>query len=138
MSRTSPAQLEMARHVLACEGAGGGAEECAEAARRVFEKLHAHLAPLVGSAGVQALLVRSAKLTHGEPRGMDVTFVETSAKLREFLRALEPTVATETAAAYFGAFLALLATFVGERLTIQVLRGAWPTIEEASPSERRE
>ena len=45
---------------------GVNAEECAAAAWRVYEKLNARLAPLLGSAGVQALLVRSAKLASTE------------------------------------------------------------------------
>jgi hypothetical protein len=138
MNRTSPAQLERARHLLSSEGADGSAAGCAEAAGRIFEKLHARLAPLVGAAGVQALLVRSATLAHGDLGPLDTAVVETPAKLRDFLRAQEPAIACETATTYFGAFLALMATFIGERLTTQVLRGAWPTIEDVAPKERRE
>lgn len=63
MNRPSAAQLEKARRLLLDEGAAGSAGECAPAAGRVYDKLHGHLDPLLGAAGVQALLVRSAKLT---------------------------------------------------------------------------
>jgi len=63
MSKSSATQVEKARRLLASEGAPwSSSEECAAAAWRVYEKLNARLAPLLGSAGVQALFVRSAKL----------------------------------------------------------------------------
>ncbi len=131
----SPAQIERARRLLAHEGAAGGADEAATAAGRVYDKLDAHLAPLLGAAGVQALLARSAKLTQGEFSFLTVAGPDGSKKLRECLRAQDPAVATESAAALFGAFFTLLTTFIGERLTVQALRRAWPQIEEMSPTE---
>ena len=136
MNRPSPAQLETARRLLVHEGAAGSAGECATAAGRVYDKIHAHLGPLLGAAGVQLLLVRSAKLTQPEFSFLDVAVVEDSTKLRERLQAQDPAVATESAAALFATFFALVTTFIGERLTTQVLRRAWPTIEEA-PMETR-
>ena len=62
---------------------------------------------------------------------------EGSTKLRACLQALDPAVATEAAAALFGTFLELITTFIGERLTIQVLRSAWPTIEDTAPRETK-
>ena len=34
-----------------------------------------------------------------------------------------------------GTFLDLIITFIGDRLTVQVLRGAWPAIDETAPRE---
>jgi hypothetical protein len=51
------------------------------------------------------------------------------------LQAQDPAVATESAAALFGTFFALITAFIGERLTTQILRRAWPTIEETAPRE---
>ena len=127
--------MEVARRLLAHEGVVGGADGYAGAAGRVYEKLHAHLAPLVGPAGVQALLVRSVKLRHTEFSFLEVAVLDSSTTLRECLQAQEPAVAIESAAALFGTFFALINTFIGERLTAQVLRSAWPTIEEASLRE---
>ena len=121
--------------MLAHEGAAGDVDEAATAAGRVYDKLDAHLAPLLGAAGVQALLARSAKLTQGEFSFLTVAGPDGSKKLRECLRAQDPAVATESAAALFGAFFTLLTTFIGERLTVQALRRAWPQIEEMSPTE---
>ena len=135
MNRTSPVQVERARRLLAHEGAAGSADEAAVAAGRVYDKLDAHLAPLLGAAGVQALLVRSATLTQGEFPFLTVAGPDASTKLRECLRAQDPSVATESAAALFGTFFTLITTFIGERLAVQALRRAWPKIEETAPME---
>jgi hypothetical protein len=121
--------------LLAREGAAGGADEWATAAGRVYDKLDAHLAPLLGSAGVRALLVRSAQLTQSDFSFLAAAFPENSTKLRECLKAQDPAVAAESAAALFGTFFTLITTFIGERLTTQALRSAWPTIEEMAPTE---
>ena len=138
MDRPSPAQMERARRLLAHEGASAAAHESATAAGRVYDKLHVHLAPLVGKAGVQALFVRSAKLAQGEFACLaEASFHENSAKLRKCLEAQDPAVARESAAALFGTFFDLLTTFIGERLTTQALRSAWPTIEAMAPEENK-
>jgi hypothetical protein len=137
LNRPNPAQLEQARRLLAHEAAAGSTDGLATtAACRVYDKLHAHLAPLVGVAGVQLLFARSAKLAQGEFAFFaEISIFEDSTKLRERLQAQDPAVATESAAALFGTFFALLTTFIGERLTGQVLRSAWPTLDEAAPRE---
>jgi hypothetical protein len=132
----SPAQLSTARRLLAQEGADSGADgAAATAAGRVYDKLHAHLAPLVGSIGVQSLFVRSAKLTPDEFAVLtEVSILEGSTKLREHWQG--SAVDAEAAAALFANFLSLLTTFIGERLVIQALRSAWPTIEDG-PREKK-
>ena len=139
MKQPSPAQLEKARRLLAHEGAASSAEDgAAAAAGRVYDKLHAHLAPLLGVIGVQSLFVRSAKLTSGEFSGLaEVSILEGSEKLREHLQARGSAGDVDSAAVLFGTFFALLTTFVGERLVTQVLRSAWPTIEETAPRETK-
>ena len=131
--------MERARQLLAHEAAAGSADaRAATAAGRVYDKLHAHLAPLVGDAGVQLLFVRSAKLAQGDFAWLtEVSILEGSTKLRECLQAQDPPIATESAAALFGTFFALLTTFIGERLTTQVLRRAWPTIDVTATEETR-
>lgn len=104
--------------LLAYERATSGADDSAAAVTsRVYDRLHGHLAPLLGGTGVQLLLARSAKVTSGERAGPGAVGD------------------AESAAALLGTFLALLTTFIGERLVTQVLRSAWPTIEEATSGE---
>jgi len=135
MTSGTATQTERVRRLLAHEGAvRGSVAACAEAACRVYDKSHAHLAPLLGSAGVRALLIRSVKLTQGEFPFLDVALVDSATKLRDCLNAQEATVAAESAEALFATFFALITTFIGERLTTQTLRRAWPTIEDLAPS----
>jgi hypothetical protein len=140
MSRPSATQVEKARRLLASEGATwSSSEECAAAAWRVYEKLNARLAPLLGATGVQALFVRSAKLTQADFASLaEVATPEGLTKLGSCLQALDPAIAAEAAATLFGTFLELIGTLIGERLTVVVLRSAWPAIEETAPRETRE
>lgn len=123
--------------MLAHEGAADSADEWATAAARVYDKLHAHLDPLLGVAGVQALLVRSAKLAHGEFACLEFAALASSTKLRESLQAQDVAVASGSAVALFDNFFALITAFIGERLTSQVLRSAWPTHDETEPGETK-
>lgn len=138
MTEASTTQTGRAALLLAHEGATGSAVECAAAAGRVYDKLHVHLRPLLGSAGVEALLGRSIKLTQRQFHFLEASVVESSTTLCESLRVQDPAVAMEAAAVLFGTFLALMTTFVGERLTTQALRRAWPTIEDMAPSNTAE
>ena len=139
MGRPNVTQLENAMRLLASEGSPwSSSEECAAAAWRVYEKLNARLAPLLGSSGVQALFVRSAKLTKAEFPSLDeVAAPEGLTRLGSCLQALDPAIGAEAAAALFGAFLDLIFTLIGERLAVLVLRSAWPAIEETAPRETK-
>jgi hypothetical protein len=140
MTKPSAAQIERAKRLLASEGSSAGrSAESAAAVGRVYDKLDAHLAPLLGRAGVQALFARSAKVSYGglaSPAELAAA-LENSTTLSAWLRSLDPAVAAETAAVLFGAFLELITTFIGERLTVQVLRSAWPTMEETEATENK-
>jgi hypothetical protein len=137
LTAPNPEQMATARRLLVHEGANGGAAKCAEAAGRIYEKLYAHLAPIVGAAGVRALLVRSARLARNDFAFFESGVVQGPQQLRDLLQAQDPAVATEAAAALFGTFFALITTFIGERLTTQVLRRAWPTFDDAAQMETR-
>jgi len=138
-SGRSATQVERAKRLLASEGdSGNNADECASAAWRVYEKLNVRLVPLLGSAGVDALFVRSARLEQAEFASLaEVAAPDGMKRLGACLRTLEPDAATEAAASLFGAFLDLITTFIGERLTAVVLRSAWPEVAEAAPRETK-
>jgi hypothetical protein len=137
MERTSTAQVERAKRLLALEGdSGNSSAECAAAAWKLYEKLNARLTPLLGSAGVQALFVRSAKLAQAEFASLaEVATPDGMKKLGAVLQALEPAEANEVAGTLFSTFLELMTTFIGERLTVLILRSAWPAIEDPAPKE---
>ena len=125
----SAEQLRLAKRMLALEGGSGSAEGCAMAAERTYMKLKAHLGPLIGTAGLESLLARSAKLSqHRFACLAEISIVQGSTNLHACLQSQEATVAADAGAALFGALLALLAAFIGERLTTQALGRAWPSI----------
>ena len=136
MMRANPAQIDMFRRLLAHEAAAAGAHgRATTTAGRVYDKLHTHVATIVGAVGVQSLFTRSAKLVQGEFTSFaEVSDLE-STKLRERLHMQNPPLATESVAALFGTFFTLLTTLIGERLTAQLLRGAWPTFEDMAPEK---
>ena len=134
MNRPHPEDVERARRWLAHEGAAVGLDPATTAAVRVYDKLHAHMSPLVGELGVQLLFVRSAKLTQGEFASLaEVSILEGSAKVRELLQAVDSADTAESAATLFGTFFTLISTFIGDRLALQLLRSAWPMLDEPTP-----
>jgi hypothetical protein len=139
MKMPSPAHLDAANRLLTYEGGpGGSADESAAAAERVYEKLRIHFVALVGAPGFQVLFARSASLTRRQFTAFgDNAAVESSAKLRECLRAQEPDAVAAMAATLFAAFLSLLTTFIGEQLTTEVLRRTWPAFAQSAPTEAK-
>lgn len=138
MSRPSAAQLAKSQRLLAAEATGAGAEAYAAAAEAIYEKLDAQLSPLLGRTGFQMLLARTARLAQPELACLtEVAVVESPASLRAFLRALDPAAAAEAAEVLFGTFFTLLTTFIGDRLTAQALRRAWPAIDEPVAPETK-
>lgn len=134
MSPPSASHVERARQLLAQESVGGSET----AAVRVYDKLTERLTPLIGAAGVQMLLARSARLTNGELSSVvPPTLLPGAANLRARLAANDPALSTDTATALFANFLTLITTFIGERLTLQMLRSAWPTLEVKAAVEKK-
>lgn len=128
-------RLDWGRQLLALERKRAEGD-WAEVAARVHGRAVPHLAALLGLAGVQALLRRSAKLgAHSFPWLAEPGVVDTAATLQTALQVQPSDVALEAAAALFSTFFAMLETFIGRRLTIQLLRGAWPELVDAAPEE---
>jgi hypothetical protein len=126
-------QIERVQRLLAHEAT----QEGAGAPARVYDKLVAQLAPLVGAAGVQALFMRSAKLAQGEFADLaQASILEGAAALRERL-ASPGGVAEQSALTLFATFLALVTEFIGERLTHQILRRAWPMLDDQVPETEK-
>jgi hypothetical protein len=133
------AHVETAKRLLAHDSANiGGAELRAVAVGRVYTSLFAVLAPVIGPAGLQALLARSlvltrrdlpalhAHLTNDDQRTTDVI---DAAYLVASLRGLEPTAASEAATHLYATLFELLSTFIGEGLVFQILKGAFPALD---------
>jgi hypothetical protein len=122
-------------------GPVAGAKELATAAHRAYDDLARVSAPLIGQAGVDALTGRALHLVQREypwlvPTGETEPADGPLAQVMFCLERQDPAVATEAAGAVFATFTDLLVTFIGEPLTMRLLRQAWPdAFSDASPEE---
>ena len=124
---------QLALNVLTREaGVGADATALAAATHRAYDNLVRVLVPLIGEVGITALTARALHLAQREypwlARTRDSTPIDESfAQLRLSLEQHDdPAVAAEAAAATLASLLALLVTFIGEPLTMNLLRRAWP------------
>lgn len=101
------------------------------------------LAPLISSAGVQALWGRAFELARreypaDERRADDCATDEPFAQVSLWLERQVPSAAAEAAAAVFATFAQLLTTLIGEPLTTRYLEKAWPDgFSDAQPKRKK-
>ncbi len=114
-------------------------KEASEAAcQRVCSRLGAILSKLAGAAGYRSLLARALALAQAEAPGLKPVRVSPEGTLTGF-----STVKTALNEAEFaGAELVLVAyllellnTFIGEALTLQLVKEAWPAIDPRSSTD---
>ena len=143
MKSTGPAQLDEARNLLVREVASCPDPEAA--AQRIYDRLLLHLAPLIGAEGVKTLVLRSAQLEKAEHpcfEGLSVHRAtedpeKAGERLRTCLQEQAHPAARAATVALFTRFFSLLALFIGERLTAQILHRAWPASEPPGPAKRK-
>jgi hypothetical protein len=143
MTAPEPTALRrLALKVLAQHsGPDAGATALAAAGRRTYDDLARVSTPLIGQVGVDALMRRALHLAgRRHPwlvESRDAGYPgEPTADVLVKLEHQDPAVATEGAAAVFATFLELLVTFIGEPLTMHLLRRAWPgAFSDASAEE---
>ena len=112
-------------------GAAAGAGALAVAAQRAYEDLARESAPLIGDVGINALTGRTLYLAQLQYPWLAHTREpdKWSGPFDQIVFCLErqdPAVATEAAGAVLTTLAGLLVTFIGEPLTAQLLRKAWP------------
>ena len=140
MTSASKLQQTARRLITSQMGANRQPHEPASVAVSVFETLLTTLSPLVGTFGSQALLGRCLTLTatafpcYAEVRGAEHALLDA---VGACLRKQEPDVAMEATVALLAAYMELLATFIGEPLTRQLLQESWPDLH-VSPSQERQ
>ena len=123
----------IARLITHRAGSSTDVSAVAAAARQTQDDLTAVFAPLISEAGVEALSGRAFDLAQreypaDEPLGQVSLWLERQA----------PSVATEAAAAMFATFAELLATLIGEPLTMRYLEKAWPDgFSDAQPKGKK-
>lgn len=132
MATATPAHQELARWILASEmGDRQEPTAVAEAAELACQKLSQRLARLVTVAGGQALLARALHLARPDFPFLEGVRPGSSPEsclegLREHVQRVEPARAREGLALVLASLLGLLATFIGDELTLRLVRDVWP------------
>jgi hypothetical protein len=125
-------------------GSAADARSLAAAAHRAYDDLARALVPLIGEAGVSSLAARAWHLAQRDSPSLAHTrdSAQTSEPFAQLQLSLErnddPAVVAEAAAVALASLLALLVTFIGEPLTMNLLRRAWPDgSSDPSTGEKR-
>jgi hypothetical protein len=112
-------------------GAAEDAATLAAAARQAYDDLAGVATPLIGQVGVDALTGRALHLAQREYSWLVDAQAsgpppEPFGHVTLILQRQDPAVGLEAIAAVFAIFAGLLVTFIGESLTMGLLRKAWP------------
>ena len=145
MKHAGPAVRDLARRLLEFEACECESKETkVHAGLHACEKLRESLEKLVGIAGFQALLSRALVLAKEEVAWLNRVHVEASGAIQGFDEAA-PSQELEAARGgevLLAQLIDLLVTFIGEALTLRLIRDIWPApslsdvnlSSEASPS----
>ena len=129
---SGPGMRDLAHRLLAYEAAAGETSELLESPTlRVYEKLHRGLGEFVGSAAFQSLASRALMLAKPETPSLSTARISEDGSLQgldeiEDKFDVEDDRAGEGAITLIARLLGLLFIFVGETLTLNLLRKAWP------------
>ena len=97
----------------------------------VCEKLRPRLATLMGTGGFRALLTRALVLTNAEVAGLRTVRVNEAGlleQLEEFRAQYDAKKFFEGGVVLVAHLLALLVAFIGEDLTVRLVREVWPDV----------
>ena len=117
------------QRMLAAEAASTRAPHAnVHEAVRVCEKLRISLTRFAGSDGFTALLQRALALARAEVPSLETVTLKPDGSLEglEKLAADAANSGAQAAIALIAHLLGLLETFIGERLTLRLVREAWP------------
>jgi hypothetical protein len=139
---TTVLRQRVVRVITRRAGASSGADAVAAAARHTHADLIAIFAPLISSAGVQALWARAFDLARrdyppDDRGGSTDTPDEPFAEVTLWLQGQAPSAVIDAAAAMFATFAQLLTTLIGEPLTMRYLEKAWPDGFSDAPPKRK-
>jgi hypothetical protein len=129
---TLPEMRDLAQRLLSYEATVDNTSEPVETTTlRVYQKLRQSLSELAGSAGFQALASRALTLARSEVSSLSAVQVGADGNL-EGLSSIEPSMKVgqdrvhEGEVILISRLLGLLFIFLGEALTLSLLRDAWP------------
>ena len=136
---------DLAQRLLACEAnADGTSEPVGSTTLRVYEKLRESLGALAGAAGFQSLASRALTLARSEVPSLSAVQVAADGNL-EGMSAIEPPINAEKDRVHEGGvilisrLLGLLRIFLGEALTMNLVRDVWPDAasDDGNPQDGR-
>jgi hypothetical protein len=129
---TLPEMRDLAQRLLSYEALAGDTSEPVESTTlRVYQKLRESLGQWAGSAGFHSLASRALVLARSEVPSLSAVQVGADGNL-EGMSAIKPSIKVEQDRVNEGGvilisrLLGLLLTFLGEALTLSLLRDAWP------------
>jgi hypothetical protein len=131
MNRATPKMRNLAKRLIACETKGNKSSRATPAATfLVIEKLRPHFTMLMGNAGFHALLSRALALARAEVSRMRAVNVKADGSLDglDELAQVDPEEIAEGGVVLIAQLLGLLVAFIGEKLTLQMMREVWPKL----------
>ena len=132
MSRATPQTRDFAERLIDYETRDNkSAETKIPAACLVSEKLRPHLATLMGNGGFRALLSRSLALAHTDAPWLRAVQVKADGSLEgwdEPVAQVDPDEIFEGCVVLLAHLLGLLVAFIGENLTLHLVREVWPKL----------
>jgi hypothetical protein len=120
-----------ARRIIACETNDGhkSAEAKTPSPSDVCERLRPQLAALMGNGGFRALLSRALALAGEEVHWLRAAHVKSDGTLEgleEMDAQLSPDAMFAGRVALLAQLLGLLVAFIGEKITLRLVREVWP------------
>jgi hypothetical protein len=132
MSRATPQMRDLSQCLIAYETRGNKSSETkTPAACLVGEKLRPHLATLLGNVGFRALLSRALALANTDVPWLRAVHVKTDGSfegLDELEAQVDPDEIFEGCVVLLAQLLGLLVAFIGENLTLRLVREVWPKL----------
>ena len=132
MTRPTQSTRELAQRLLALEAAAESEPDLTgQEAVRVCDKLRTSLTRFAGLDGFTALLRRALALARVDVPALQKVNVTADGRLEGFqeLAGNSGSVGMEAATAISAHLLELLITFIGEPLTLGLVREAWPELK---------
>ena len=132
MSRATPQTRNFAERLIAYETRENKSSETkTPAACLVGEKLRPHLATLMGNVGFRALLSRALALANTDVPWLRAVHVKADGSLEgldELEAQVDPDEIFEGCVVLLAQLLGLLVAFIGENLTLRMVREVWPKL----------
>ena len=132
MTQVSSSATDLARLILGHEAAQAQSGlEVAQIAEQTCRRMRERLAILIGGLGFNSLINRAVNLTRSQMLTLDGVRVDVYGEqclvgLQEWAETRDRDEVMLTLVAVFANFIALLFNFVGEDLSLRLLRDTWP------------